>query len=81
MKILAFTDLHAYLPSLNKLIAKAKKEKPDLMICAGDFTLFGQGLEMFKRLDLKIPLLVIPGNHELPEEMHYLEIQVLELLK
>jgi hypothetical protein len=72
MKILAFTDTHAYLPSINKILAKAKKEKPDLMICAGDFTWFGNGLEVIKRFNIGIPLLVIPGNHEIPEEISFL---------
>jgi len=72
MKILAFTDTHAYLPSINRVIAKAKKEKPDLMICAGDFTLFGNGLDVVKKLNFGIPLLMIPGNHEIPEEISFL---------
>lgn len=72
MKILAFTDVHAYLPSISKILAKAKKEKPDLMVCAGDFTWFGNGLDVIKKLNIGIPLLVIPGNHEVPEEIDFL---------
>jgi hypothetical protein len=72
MKILAFTDVHAYLPSINKILAKAKKEKPDLIICAGDFTSFGNGLDIIKKFDIGIPLLMIPGNHEIPEEISFL---------
>jgi hypothetical protein len=72
MKILAFTDVHAYLPSINKILIKAKKEKPDLMICAGDLTWFGNGLEIVKKLNIGVPLLMIPGNHEIPEEISFL---------
>jgi len=72
MRILAFTDTHAYLPDINKILKKAKKEKPALMICAGDMTMFGNGIELIKKLDIGIPLLIIPGNHEIPEEINYM---------
>jgi hypothetical protein len=73
MRILAFTDTHAYLPAINKILEKAKREKPDLIICAGDFTLFGRGVDILKKFDFGIPMLVIPGNHEIPEEIDFLE--------
>ena len=66
MKILAFTDLHGNLSSYRALQAKVKKDKPDCIFCLGDFTIFDAGLEvMLKKIsDLKLPTLVIHGNHE-----------------
>ena len=69
MKILAFTDMHGSLKALNEIKQKAKDA--DLIVCAGDFSIFEQKIEYF--LDqfnkLKKPFLVIPGNHETGEDM------------
>jgi len=66
MKILAFTDFHGSLSALKKIVKKARKEKPDVLICPGDFTIFEQHMQkILKKLDsIGIPLLLIPGNHE-----------------
>ncbi len=66
MKILAFTDFHGSPSALKKIIKKAKKEKPDVLLCPGDFTIFEQHMhKLLKKLDsIGIPLLIIPGNHE-----------------
>lgn len=78
MKILAFVDLHSKPRSpeyvdfytstkyIKKLKERAKKEKPDLIICAGDVSLFENHLEeMMKRISkMGKKILVIPGNHE-----------------
>ncbi len=71
MKILAFTDTHLNKTALNKVKEKALKEKPDLLICCGDLSLFGQGLEKVAHFlnNIAIPTLIIPGNHEIPEEI------------
>ena len=71
MKILAFTDIHGDIKILSALEKKIKKEKPEAMICAGDLTNFGFGMKnLLKRLDsFKIPLFVVPGNHETEEEI------------
>ncbi len=71
MKLLAFTDTHISKPALNKIKDKAIKYKPDLMICCGDLSFFSSGLnEVAKFLNnLNIKTLVIPGNHESPEEI------------
>ena len=71
MKILAFTDTHANKLALNKIKEKVVKYKPDLMICCGDLSIFGSGLEQTAKFlnSLDIRLLIIPGNHESPGEI------------
>lgn len=66
MKILAFVDVHNKLNALKKIKEKAKKEKPDLLICAGDISIFENGLEyMISEVNgLGIPALFVHGNHE-----------------
>jgi len=69
MKILAFTDMHGSLKALRKL--KKKSRKADVIVCAGDISIFEQKLEYFlKQFDkLNKPFLIIPGNHETSEDM------------
>jgi uncharacterized protein len=64
MNILAFADTHARKSSLKKLVKKARHA--DVLVCAGDLSLFGEGLQESTELlaNLGKPLLVIPGNHE-----------------
>lgn len=65
MKILAFSDTHLNKKAISNLIENSKKV--DIMICAGDISWFGVGLEkVLQMLDLKLkkPLFIIPGNHE-----------------
>src|SRR3989344_4159426 len=71
MKLLAFTDSHLNKIALKRIKEKALKYKPDLMICCGDISIFGSGLnEVAKFLNsFNIKTLVIPGNHESPEEI------------
>jgi len=66
MKILAFTDLHLSSIAYKKIKLKIKKQNPDLIICAGDVSIFEQGLDfMLKKLNkLKKKILIIHGNHE-----------------
>ncbi len=66
MKILAFTDIHSNKKLIEGIIKKSKSKKPQLLICCGDITLFGSNLEkiLSKLNKIKIPLLIIPGNHE-----------------
>ncbi|MDD5651136.1 MAG: metallophosphoesterase [Candidatus Nanoarchaeia archaeon] len=66
MKILAFVDLHSNITYLKRLVEKAKEKQPDFLVCAGDISDFGNDIEnIFKELEkLKIPMLIIPGNHE-----------------
>lgn len=66
MKILVFTDTHGSEVALQKVIRKAKKYKPEIMLCAGDFTIFMHKIEeeMKKINCLKIKTFIIHGNHE-----------------
>lgn len=74
MKLLSFTDIHTDLNAVRNIRNMAKKEKPDLMICAGDVSFFGNGLSIIiKELDIGIPLLIIPGNHETPGQIKEIE--------
>src|SRR3989338_5517648 len=72
MKILAFTDTHGNKKYLSLILHKAKKT--DILICAGDLTLFGTGffklVKRFNKLNKK--LLIIPGNHEPAREIESL---------
>ncbi|MBD3259889.1 hypothetical protein GF371_04645, partial [Candidatus Woesearchaeota archaeon] len=66
MKIFAFVDLHGDVELFRKNIEKIKKEKADIVLCAGDISVFGNQLDYyFKEFnDLKLPVLVLHGNHE-----------------
>jgi len=66
MKILSFVDMHGSLKALKKLEEKVKKENPDVIICAGDMSIFEQNLDyiMHKISKFKKPILVVHGNHE-----------------
>ena len=56
--------MHGSLSVLKKLKQKAKNV--DIILCAGDFTIFEQGIEHFLSAfnKLKKPVLMIHGNHE-----------------
>jgi uncharacterized protein len=67
MKLLLFSDLHGRSSHVSAVIEKSKNA--ELLICAGDITIFEEGLEMMLRKLNSIgkPVLMIPGNHESPE--------------
>jgi uncharacterized protein len=71
MKILAFTDVHGDISAISRVISSVKKEKIDVLICAGDISNFSDNLkelvQMFKRIE--IPFIMLPGNHEDPKEL------------
>jgi Icc-related predicted phosphoesterase len=75
MRILAASDLHGDIKAAEKLAEKAKKEKPDLIVLAGDLTIFGNGLEgllaPFKSVKKKVA--VIPGNHDSEADVFFLK--------
>ena len=66
MKIFAFVDNHGYDDVTKKLIKRIKKYNPDLILCGGDFTIFGEelsnNLEKFDKLGKK--MFIVHGNHE-----------------
>ena len=66
MKILIFVDLHGNVSSLKKMVERAKKDDIDLVICAGDISVFGDKLDKLVEIVSKIqkPFLIIHGNHE-----------------
>lgn len=74
MKILAFTDPHGDVQDARKVVETAARERPDLIVCAGDFSIFGnnwRGLfQTLFRMWRKIH--VVGGNHESPHLMESL---------
>ncbi len=66
MRLLAFTDLHGDLKTMKHIERAVTKHKPEVIICAGDFTVFEHHLGALGRwLDgLGKPVLIIHGNHE-----------------
>jgi len=64
MKILAFVDLHGNYKALKEIKKKAKQA--DLIVCAGDISIFENELDLLllQLNELKKPVLIIPGNHE-----------------
>ena len=66
MKILAFTDTHGSLLALRRIEQKVKTQKPDLLVCAGDISIFEHGIvgisRRLNRLNKKI--IMVHGNHE-----------------
>lgn len=66
MKILAFTDIHGSLSALRRIERKVKSQKPDLLVCAGDVSIFERGIIgiMRKLNKLNKKIVIIHGNHE-----------------
>ena len=69
MDILAFTDIHEDWKAIEGI--KKKAQKADLLICAGDLSNFGKGLDKAGKLLNSIgkTILMIPGNHESEQEI------------
>jgi uncharacterized protein len=65
-KILAAGDIHGDSKLTKKLAEKAKKEKVDLVILAGDLTYFEKPTKNIIKpfTKLKKPILILHGNHE-----------------
>jgi len=65
MKILAFSDTHSDASAVSRLASRAKSEGVDVLLCAGDISEFGENIRaLFKILDIGLPMIYIPGNHE-----------------
>lgn len=64
--VLAFTDPHGDVEDARRILALAREERPDLVVCSGDFSLFGNNwrgfLEALRGLERKVFL--VGGNHE-----------------
>lgn len=78
MKILAFVDLHASFKAFKKLKRTIKKEKPDVIICAGDLSIFEQGLVYILKAfnKFKIPFLIVQGNHETQKSLRKMDLKL-----
>lgn len=76
-RILAFTDPHGERPAARAILELARREKPDLVLCAGDISVFGNGHEPFLRDlgDLGQDVLFVPGNHESPDDARQMELR------
>lgn len=66
MRIFAFVDLHQHRSELKRIVSRSKKGDVDVVVCAGDFTIFSSGQdEILKELDsIGKPVLLVHGNHE-----------------
>lgn len=66
MKLLAFTDTHGSLLALKRIEQKVRTQKPDLLVCAGDISIFEHGIVgIARRLNkLNRKIIMIHGNHE-----------------
>ena len=69
MKILTFVDLHLSKKMYLKLKKKAKNI--DVILCAGDITIFGNGQKFIlnKLNKFNKPLFIVHGNHEIPSHL------------
>jgi Icc-related predicted phosphoesterase len=69
MKIYAFVDLHGDILALKHVISASKSA--DILVCAGDLSNFEQNLgRLIEQLSsLKKKCIIIPGNHESPDEL------------
>ena len=74
MKLLAFTDTHSDFKTFSKVLKKAEKEQPDIIVFSGDLAHDEKDLiKIIRQLrQLKILALLIHGNHEDPVTMQRL---------
>ena len=57
MKILIFADMHGNKKALKEIISRAKKEDIELVVNAGDFTIFGDEQDQAKIYEIFVYLL------------------------
>jgi len=64
MMLLAFVDTHGDIESLQKI--KKKSAKADIILCAGDISIFENHLKalLAELNSFNKPVLIVPGNHE-----------------
>ena len=77
VRILTFTDPHGHLEAYQNIKRLVEGEKPDLMICGGDFSNFGEDYDLLLRGlgGLGRQVYFVPGNHETPSCTKSLEFQ------
>ena len=66
MKLLAFTDIHGSQIALKRIGQEIKTHNPELLVCAGDISIFEQGIfNVLRKLNnLNKKTIIIHGNHE-----------------
>jgi uncharacterized protein len=71
MKFLAFVDLHQDLTEIEVIRRKIEHENVDFLVCAGDFSIFGNNMiEILLLMEtLNKPIYLIHGNHETESEL------------
>lgn len=74
MRILAFSDVHGDISTLERFKKEIKLKKIDVVLCAGDFTFFENHVEIIikKLSELGTDVLLIHGNHEYDEVVRIL---------
>ncbi|MCL4400405.1 MAG: metallophosphoesterase family protein [Candidatus Parvarchaeota archaeon] len=82
MKILAASDIHGDKKATEQLAKRAKKEKVDLVILAGDLSIFGNGLEGLLKpfSDVNKKVAIIPGNHDSEADIFMLKKRYPDIL-
>lgn len=66
MRILACTDVHVPQGLYENLMKLKKKHKPQVLICCGDISIFGQGQEEILDIlaSIELPTFLVHGNHD-----------------
>ncbi|MAG91497.1 hypothetical protein CMO83_02375 [Candidatus Woesearchaeota archaeon] len=66
MKLLLFTDIHGSSTALKRIGQKVKAQKPDLLVCSGDISIFEHGIKgILRKLNkLNKKIVIVHGNHE-----------------
>lgn len=69
-KLLIFSDIHRDWQALKQIV----KKEADIYICLGDLSSWGSGLETAGEIlaSLREKLWLLPGNHEIDEQMEVL---------
>lgn len=77
VRILAFTDPHGQLEAYHRIKTLIESEGPDLVVCGGDVTFFGDDYDLFLRGlgGFGRDVYFVPGNHETPSCAKSLELQ------
>lgn len=74
MKVLAFVDSHGWFDILDSIHEKVVKENIELVLCAGDVSVFSRDIKLIldRMNELGCKVLLIPGNHEEPSHLEKL---------